>query len=129
VEKYQLQSLVEILPPLPYREALAEMSRADALLIMQAAICNYQIPAKLYEYFRCNRPIIALAEPEGDTAQTLIKAGIRSIARLNQPSDIVDLLERFMCADVEGMTPVPGAVETTSRRERTREFAQLLDSI
>lgn len=129
VEKYQLQSLVEILPPLPYRDALTEMSRADGLLIMQAAICNYQIPAKLYEYFRCNRPIIALAEPEGDTAQTLMKAGVRSIAKLNQPSDIVDLLRRFMRSDVEGMMPAPSAVEMASRRERTREFAQLLDSI
>lgn len=128
-EKHQLQALVEILPSLPYQEALTEMLRADALLIMQAANCNNQIPAKLYEYFRCNRPILALTEPEGDTAQTLVKAGIRSIARLDRPSDISDLLGRFARSDIEGMLPAHSAVEASSRRGRTREFAQLLDGI
>jgi hypothetical protein len=129
IDTYQLQSYIEILPPLPYREALLEMLRADALLIMQAANCSNQIPAKLYEYLRCNRPILALTEPGGDTAQALMKSGIRSIARLDQPSDIADLLGRFVRNDVHGLTPTPAAVVGSSRRARTREFAQMLDSI
>lgn len=128
-EKHRLQALVEILPPLPYKEALKEMLKADALLIMQAANCNNQIPAKLYEYFRCQRPILALTDPEGDTARTLRKAGVQSIARLDSPSGIADLLVRFVHSNIEHMVPPSSAVETNSRRGRTREFAQLLDGI
>ena len=50
---------LELCPPLPYRAALQEMMAVDALLVLQAGNCNDQIPAKIYEYLRATRPILA----------------------------------------------------------------------
>jgi glycosyltransferase involved in cell wall biosynthesis len=69
VGRYGVENFVELLPPLPYREALREMMRADGLLVLQAANCNEQIPAKIYEYLRCRRPILGLTDPRGDIRQ------------------------------------------------------------
>ncbi len=52
------ESFIELCPPIPYRDALAEMLGVDALLVMQASNCNAQIPAKIYEYLRAGKPIL-----------------------------------------------------------------------
>jgi hypothetical protein len=65
--EFGIERFIELLPPIPYRAALEEMLRADALLVLQAANCNEQIPAKLYEYLRSGRPIVAADRPRRPT--------------------------------------------------------------
>lgn len=125
--EHDVGEAIEIAPPLPYREALAEMVRADGLLILQATNCNAQIPAKLYEYFRARRPILALTDPVGDTARVVRDAGIDAIAPLDEPRAICDLLKRFVGDGREGTLPDEAAIGRASRRERTRALATLLD--
>lgn len=125
----KLEDSVEILPAIPYREALAEMLRADGLLILQAGNCNEQIPAKLYEYLRAGRPILACAEPQGDTARLLVDAGITAIAPLNDPDRILTLLQNFVTAPTQGTLAKPAAIADASRHARTRQLATLLDGI
>jgi len=124
-----LHDCIEILPPLPYRDTLAEMLRADGLLLLQAANCNEQIPAKLYEYLRARKPIIALTNPAGDTARQLTGAGIDAIAPLDDPAVIAVLLERFLAVPAHGTLARAAAVSGASRFERTRRLACLLDEI
>ena len=76
-----VQSYVELMPPIDYKDALAEMLRADGLLLMQASDCNEQIPAKVYEYLRARRPILCLSDPTGDTIGLLRSAGLNAFAR------------------------------------------------
>ena len=123
-----VQDAIEILPPVGYREALAEMLRADGLLILQASNCNAQIPAKLYEYMRATRPILVLSDPIGDTAVTSRAAGLSAIAPLDDVSAIETLLANFAAAPDAGTRPSRAAVEGASRRGRTRVLAQLLDA-
>ncbi|MEO6748059.1 MAG: glycosyltransferase [Casimicrobiaceae bacterium] len=124
-------TLVETLPPLPYRAALEEMMRADALLILQAASCNEQIPAKLYEYLRTRRPILALTDPAGDTATTLAAAGCRAIAPLDDVAAIARLLADFGgdAAGFRAALPTDESIAKNSRRARTAELAALLDTV
>jgi len=124
-----LEELVEILPPIAYRPALEEMMRADGLLLLQAANCNEQIPAKLYEYLRAGRPILALTDPRGDTAATVRQAGLDSIARLDSIDEIQQLLERFIDQDRTQPLPVPDRsyVASASRKGRAASLAALLD--
>ena len=50
-ERRGIQDLIELAPLVPYEgRAFAEQLAADGLLLFQAANCNHQIPAKLYEY-------------------------------------------------------------------------------
>ncbi len=120
---------VEILPATGYRDALAEMSRADGLLIMQAANCNAQIPAKLYEYLRAGRPIVGLTDPAGDTAGALRGAGIDCLAALDDAEDIATTLEDWLQASTEGRAAraTPQAMAAAGRQARTAELARLLD--
>jgi glycosyltransferase involved in cell wall biosynthesis len=128
--QYGVEDFVQILPPLPYRAALNEMIRADALLVLQAANCNEQIPAKLYEYMRAGRPILALTDPRGDTAATLRRAGVRCIARLDSADEIADLLGKLKngAFDSAGAVPDPAIVATASRIHRAESLAALLDA-
>lgn len=123
---------VEVCPPIPYREALAEMLRADGLLIMQASNCNAQIPAKLYEYLRAARPVLCLTDPAGDTAQVLGQAGINAIARLDDAQDIAAVLTRFLNHGGHGALqtlPEAGFVRTASRQGRTEALARMLTQV
>ncbi len=107
--RHGVEALVELLPPIPYRAALDEMLRADGLLVLQASNCNEQIPAKLYEYLRAGRPIVALTDPAGDTAGVVRDAGLDTIARLDSADDIAALLERFVASLPLGQAPLPDA--------------------
>ncbi|GHU22920.1 hypothetical protein FACS189497_00730 [Betaproteobacteria bacterium] len=71
VHAHGLEAVVDIAPPVPYSDALSEMMGADGLLVFQGSAFNTQIPAKIYEYLRAGRPILALVDPGGNTAKTL----------------------------------------------------------
>lgn len=131
IAQHGLASIVTLGPHLPYLEALTEMMSADALLLLQAANCNAQIPAKLYEYLRAGRPILALTDAAGDTAATLRRAGIDSIAPLDARDAIMEALTRFLDQVKAGTAPraAPGAVAASSRRARAAQLGALLDEV
>jgi len=129
--RYGIKDMIELCQPLAYRSALTEMLCADGLLLMQAANCNDQIPAKFYEYLRANRPILGLTDPSGDTAQALRNAGINTIAPLDSVADIAELLPRFVMGVINSAAdlPLPKVVKSASRQARTQELAELLDGV
>jgi glycosyltransferase involved in cell wall biosynthesis len=123
--------LIEVLPSIPYRNALAEMMQADGLLVMQGANCNEQIPAKVYEYLRARRPILGLADPAGDTARALKDAGTRQIAKLEDAAavetSVAEFVDRLRAGSADGATEA--AVVASSRQARLHQFATLLDEL
>lgn len=130
-QHHGLADIIEVSPPLPYLEALSEMQYADGLLLLQAANCNSQIPAKIYEYLRSRRPILALTHPDGDSAAILRRAGIYTMAPLDKASNIAHALLRFLRLCQQNQAPVaPSAlISSHSRLVRTQELAQLMNRI
>ena len=126
-----VSDLIDLLPPVPYGQALTEMLRADGLLVMQASNCNEQIPAKLYEYLRAGKPILALTDPSGDTANVVRRAGIAALAPLDNAPAIADLLRRFVMNPDQRRTWVasPDAVARASRQARALELASLMEEV
>ena len=124
-------SLVEILPAIGYSQALQEMQSADALLVLQAANCSEQIPAKMYEYFRCGRPVLGLTSLDGDTANALRDAGYPLIAPLDDAACIAELLAVYVSGPQHAAASIPGrdSVMQHSRRNRAAELAKLLDAL
>jgi len=122
---------IEVCPAIPYREALAEMMTVDALLILQASNCNDQIPAKVYEYLRAGKPILALTDPSGDTAHALGMAGVREVVRLDSADDIARALQvsvsNWQCGT--GDLPIELVVRQASRRIRTEAFVAALEQV
>jgi glycosyltransferase involved in cell wall biosynthesis len=123
-----IDGIVSLEPAVSYRQALAEILSADGLLIFQAANCNWQIPAKLYECLRARRPIFALTDPEGDTAAVLKPEG-GTIVRLDSKNDIADGLLGFLSRLASLKNCVSSGIEAYSRKSRTRELAAVLDSV
>ncbi|QCP14833.1 glycosyltransferase family 4 protein [Pseudoduganella umbonata] len=131
IEKYGIGDIVSLAPHIAYRDALAEMLGADGLLVLQATNCNHQIPAKLYEYLRARRPVLALTDTIGDTAAALRHAGIDTIGPLDDKDGIQAALLRFLGLAEAGRAPLASdeAVAANSRRARTAELARLLNAV
>jgi hypothetical protein len=118
--KYDIQDIVTLAPGVGYRDALREVMAADGLLVLQAANCNHQIPAKIYEYFRSRRPIFAMTDKDGDTARTLLDAGIDAIAPLDDADAISRRLGEFLEQLRDGTAP---KASEDAIRESSREYA------
>ncbi len=130
-QKAGINEYIEVAPPTSYPEALAEMLRADGLLLLQASNCNDQIPAKLYEYARAGRPMLGLTDPAGDTAKAMRQFGIADIAPLDSADAIEQILPSFIEALRSGIARLPdrSAVKRASRRGRAEQLVQLLGSV
>ncbi|MGL5988017.1 MAG: glycosyltransferase [Burkholderiales bacterium] len=126
-----ITDMVELAPPIPYADALAEMLTVDGLLLLQAANCNDQIPAKAYEYLRARRPLLALTDLVGDTAGVVSRAGIDTIAPLDDCQAILGALTGFLQRIEQGCAPLAShqAVLDASRRGRSAQLAALLDKL
>jgi hypothetical protein len=131
IEELGIRDIVAVEPALPYCEALREMMDVDGLLVFQAASCNDQIPAKIYEYFRARRPILALTDPGGDTALTLREMGFDAILPLDHEERIKEGLLDFLASIREGRAHVAAEedVRRHSRRARSAELARILDEV
>jgi hypothetical protein len=131
LEQYAIVDLIELAEPISYRAALQEMLCADGLLLFQASMCNHQIPAKLYEYFRAGRPILALTDPIGNTAEALRSAGANMIVDIADAQGIAARLRAFLASlrDASGRGVTAEMASINSRRSRTAELARLLERL
>jgi hypothetical protein len=129
--EHGIDDIVFLEPAVGYREALAEMVSADALLLFQGYASNFAIPAKFYEYLRARRPIFALVDAKGDTAESLRKAGVGRMVPLDSSAEIAAGLNDFLIGLRGGVEPVASDAEIAghSRKSKTAELAALLDSL
>jgi len=122
--QHGIEQQVRILPALPFAEAVEEMYRADALLLLQAANCNLQIPAKLYEYARCARPVLALTDPAGDTWREAATLDGARCADITDAEAIAATLAGMIGRGREADRQVP---DRAGFSDRTALLARLLD--
>lgn len=124
VSDLDVTDVVNLLPPLPYRESLRETAAADALLLLQSAWCSRQIPAKAYEYLRLHKPILALTNHDGDTGRLLEETGGATIVPLEDEAAIYSALPAFLESARAGSHPLPKE-DQAQRFSRTRQAADL----
>lgn len=129
--RHGVDAFIETCPAVGYKEALQEMLRADALLVMQSKGCNEQIPAKIYEYLRARRPIVCLSDARGDTVRVLRDAGHHAAAALDSADEIAALLPAFLRSLHDGSAALTGAepLRRASRRGRAQALAETLDRL
>ena len=104
--KLNIQDIVHFFPALPYQEALQDCANADVLLLLQGASCNYQIPAKAYEYIRLKKPILALTPESSDTALLLKQTGGATIIDLSDEQALYYNLPKFISSVRDGIHPL-----------------------
>jgi len=131
IQRNGLQGMVRLEPAIPYREALKEMLCVDGLLVFQGYTSNPAIPAKLYEYLRARRPILAMVDSEGDTADTLRSARTGTLVPLDSSQRIASEFLVFLDQIRQGSAPVPDPafLQGLTRESRAAELAALLDEV
>jgi glycosyltransferase involved in cell wall biosynthesis len=67
ITELDIESMVTFINPVPFLSALNNMINADALLLIQDQRFNKQIPGKIYEYLRTNKPLLVKADTQGET--------------------------------------------------------------
>ena len=130
-KEFGIDDIVEVLEPLPYRAALEEMSQADGLLLFQAQGCNHQVPAKVYEYLRVARPIIALTHADGDTAAVLRDADADNLLPIDDEKTLLGRLPQMLDELKSGKlrTIPPDRIQRYARRQGAVELAKLLNAV
>ena len=131
IEDFRIGDLVHILPPLPYRDSIADAAKADALLLFQAKSVDHQIPAKTYEYLRLRKPILAVVSPSGETAQLLDRIHAATIVDITNTDAIGRVLPSFLDA-VRSRTHPLADLETISgfsRQAQAGALARCLDGL
>jgi glycosyltransferase involved in cell wall biosynthesis len=71
VARYGLESIVEVLEPVPYLEAINVMKKSHLLLVLAPIHHRMSLPAKLFDYLGSGSKILALAEKGGSTSDLL----------------------------------------------------------
>ena len=131
VDHLGIADIVHFLPALPYRASLQDAAEAAALIVLQDACCDHQIPAKVYEYLRLRKPILALTPLSGDTGSLLRDTGGATIIDLADEDAIYRELPKFLRQVREGIHPVAGLAKSSfyNRRSQTERLSQHLGKI
>lgn len=131
LKRYGLESIVELAPPVGRDEALREQAQADALLMFQGAEFNPQIPAKVYEYLRVGRPILALADTAGETARLVASTGAGLVAPIDDSEALVKSIPEFLDGVSRGrFPPLQGeALRVFSRRAGATRLRELIERV
>ncbi len=119
--KYDLADFVDIAPPVPYRDAIAEMMGADLLLVFQGSYFNTQVPAKIYEYLRTERPILAVLDPAGDTATQLRQFEGVYFGDISSQESIFRVLTQFL----NGVQTKPEVPALTSNLQKVKKYSRV----
>jgi glycosyltransferase involved in cell wall biosynthesis len=86
VQELGLESVVELVPPVSYSEALGRLAQSDVLLLLAEGQPS-QIPAKLFEYLHVQRPVLAFCT--GATARVVRETRAGQVVTSDRP-DLVD---------------------------------------
>lgn len=127
-----LTRVIRVCPIIPYNDVLHRMAEADILLLFQGVSCNEEIPAKLFEYLRIGRPILALTSATGETARLIRMTHAGEIVPPDQPEAIASLLAKWVkCIKQDQALPVGDAaiVANFSRRDQTAQLAEIFHQI
>ena len=133
VRQAGLAANVEFRPRLSYQDSLLEQSRASVLLLLQASPDTINlVPAKLFEYLRTTRPVLALV-PEGATAEVLRDTGGGWVV---EPGDLhvlnntlVTAYRAWMSGRLGSLAADPRRLEAFSRERLAAVLAGQFDTL
>ncbi|MBW3469397.1 glycosyltransferase family 4 protein [Arthrospiribacter ruber] len=110
-----------------HKEVFDFYKRSHLLLLILTDSKNAKgnIPGKLFEYMATGRPIIALGDPTGDSAEILQKAGSGRVFKHHDSKGIREFLEEFRS---KSSFERSDKINSYSRKNLTAVLAKLLDN-
>jgi glycosyltransferase involved in cell wall biosynthesis len=133
VEAAGLSGRVEFLPRVDYARALAEQAKARLLLLLQASADTVDlVPAKLFEYLRTGRPVLAVVEP-GATAELLRETGGGWVVDPRSPealqAALTGAVRAWRSGTLSAMAADQGILKRFSRERLAADLAARFDSV
>ncbi|WP_448565139.1 glycosyltransferase [Thalassotalea ganghwensis] len=116
-----IDELVEFLPPVSFIEATEEMKQASALVLIQDAIFERQIPGKIYDYICARKPIIAITPQDSATRDLTEQIGF-GFATSNE-QDLISTLTYLIKNEVN----CNADISKFSRQSKTAQLANALN--
>lgn len=128
-----LRDLVVSRPYIPHADALGEMAKAGALVVIEDSyIADFGYSAKLFDYLVSRRPILAITPTWGGTAEIVTGADLGIVV---EPGD-VDAIEAALLrlikerrGDITVGEASWDALKKFNRRTLTKRLARHLDDL
>ena len=133
IRSLALDDVVQIVARVPYAQALQELANADLLLLIQASSDTVSlVPAKLYEYLRTQRPVLALVHPGATWEVIEITGGgwvvaPEDVPRLDAALEVA--FRRWSGNTLRDLTADLNALRRFDRKVLTGELAGLFDRL
>jgi len=112
-----------------HQEVFGFYEKADMLLLILTNTKNAKgnIPGKLFEYMATQRPILALGDPQGDSANIIASGNAGKVFSHQEEGEIEDFLKDFAKGDI----PFSGnqAFSKYERKELSKQLAAYLDRL
>lgn len=132
VSRLGLSNVVSAVSPLPYSECLERQAKSHILLLLQCGEDTQTlIPAKLFEYLRAGRPVLAVTHKSA-SAELLQEVGGGTVVNPDDPSAMIEALRAMIGAARSGLWATKinvGVLESYTRRRLSERLASELDSI
>lgn len=129
IDHYELSPIVKLLGVMPFDKTLERLTSSDALFLLAQGQPD-QIPGKVFEYLRINKPIFAITE-EGETKRILEEFENTFIADPAEEDDIAQKFLEMLKAIKNGSTYFDSLekIKKYDRRHLTEKLARSLDGI
>jgi len=132
IERARLGDVVQVMPPIPFADCLAEQRRADACLLVleDGPGADIMVSQKVFEYLAARRPVFAMV-PEGAAAEVLRSTGGAEISVRESPPAAARRLGAFFDrVAANDFPPASDAALAAFRRDRqAARIAAILDEI
>jgi glycosyltransferase involved in cell wall biosynthesis len=133
VAQARLENIIEFIPRVAYADSLRALAAADVLLLLQASEDTRSlVPAKLYEYLRLQKPVMALVL-RGEASDVLTATGGGIAIDPTDQQSLVDALSKLYDSWAQGTLhrerPNLALVQRFDRRELTRELAAIFEKL
>jgi glycosyltransferase involved in cell wall biosynthesis len=134
VEKYNLASMVDILPYGSHRESIEFILNSDVLLLERVATIEGRdrlatTSAKIFEFLATGKPILGLVYPSGAAAELIWSTNSGVVVDPENTNEVSEAIHGFYLQYKSGTLGVEGQpdLERFTRRHLTGQLAQMLD--
>ena len=125
------QSLIYNGQTIPRKEALQKTADADFLLLLDMHAGGFALPAKLIDYLRCGRPILAFTHHNSPAEHVLSESGVpyTCIYEDAGESDTDNKVHSFLTSATPATGPSPWFWKQFNTREQTETLSSILDGL
>ncbi|MEY3647340.1 MAG: hypothetical protein RLZ13_222 [Bacteroidota bacterium] len=124
-----LQAHIHFAGYVPHHQVFEFYANTDALVLILTDTKNAKgnIPGKLFEYLATGLPVLALGDPQGDSATLLSQAGAGAVLGHGDLKGMQAKLRELYAS--AGNQQTLGSLEAFSRKTGSKQVAELLDRI